>query len=120
MDDERCQLLCRLLWTLCRKHAWADPLPLDQLLNLALDRSDQGRGRLLVSALVREPYIESHSGTGYRLKNDPDAQAQAAFRLRSSCGYHDIQIEPTLSRFAQAGGFDAYDEAAVLAPLDAW
>lgn len=120
MPSSSSQLKCKLLWKLCRKHGWAAPIPKDGLADLALESSDQGRGKSLVDELVEEPYVRYQRGQGYSLKNDPDAQAQAAYRLKSTCGYLEIQIEPTLSRFEQAGGFDAYDEDAVLATLDDW
>jgi hypothetical protein len=120
MDDSSLQLKCRLLWTLCRKHSWASPLSITTLVNLALDRSEQGRGRLLVQELLAEPYVERRAGDGYRIKNDPDSQALAASRLRRTCDYRPIQIEATLSRFEQAGGFDAYSEAGIAEILDSW
>jgi len=96
----RTRLKCRLLWKLCRKHGWGAPVP--------------------ESVLVEEPYIRYREGHGYSVENDPDAQAQAACRLVSTCGYLEIQVEPTLSRFEQAGGFDAYDEREVSAALADW
>jgi hypothetical protein len=39
--------------------------------------------------------------------------------LYSTCGFLSIQIETTLSRFDQAGGFEAYDPA-VLDTLEPW
>jgi hypothetical protein len=114
------ELKCKLLWKLCRKHGWGSPIPKTRLVNLALQSSSQGKGKRLVEELVQEPYIEYQEGQGYSALNNPDSQAQAAYRLNSSCGFLKIQIEPTLSRFEQAGGFDAYDEDDVLATLDDW
>ena len=114
------QLKCELLWKLCRKHGWASPLLEDALIDLALESSDQGDGRELVDELVEEPYIAYQQERGYSVKNDPDAQAQAAYRLISVCGYHEIQVELTLSRFEQAGGFDEYDRDEVLSDLNDW
>lgn len=120
MDDSPSRLKCRLLWKLCRKHGWATPISKEALVDMALRNSDQGRGHRLVNDLLDEPYIGFQRGRGYRLKNNPDAQAQAAYRLKSVCDYTEIQIEATLSRFQQAGGFDAYDEEDGLATLDDW
>ena len=114
------ELKCRLLWKLCRKHGWASPIPRKALINWALQDSDQGRGRNIVEDLLDEPYIGFQRGAGYSIRNDPDSQAQAAYRLKSECGYLEIQIEPTLSRFEQAGGFAAYDEGKVLDSLGDW
>ncbi|MFC3960306.1 hypothetical protein [Halovivax cerinus] len=85
-----------------------------------MESSEQGRGKQLVAELVDEPYISYQRGTGYRIENSPDAQAYAAFRLRETCGYSTLQIESTLSRFEQAGGFDRYDRDAVFATDDEW
>jgi hypothetical protein len=119
MADQATELKCKLLWVLCRKHSWASPLQTSTLVSLALDRSQQGRGRILLEELRREPYVTFRRGEGYRIKNDPDSQAQAAYRLYSTCGFLSIQIETTLSRFDQAGGFEAYDSA-VLDTLEPW
>lgn len=116
----RQHVLCKLLWKLCRGHGWAGALSEDALVDLALESSSQGQARDLVEELIHEPYITFQNGKGYRVKNDPDSQAQAAARLKQSCGYTDIQIEPTLSRFEQAGGFDAYDMDTVSEQLDPW
>lgn len=111
---------CDLLWRLCRRHGWASPISKDGLTDLAFKSSSQGQGRELVDDLLDEPFICYQRGRGYWVKNDPDSQAQAAYRLRGVCGYTELQIEATLSRFEQAGGFDAYDEADVMADLDPW
>jgi hypothetical protein len=105
---------CQLLWKLCRKHGWGTPVPKDVLVDLALKSSDQGRGKDIAEELVTEPYIGYQQNKGYSVKNDPDSQAKVAFLLVSECGYNKIQVEATLSRFKQAGGFDAYDEDEVL------
>lgn len=114
------ELKCELLWKLCRKHGWGTPVLESVLVDLALTTSDQGAGKEAVEELVDEPYVEYRRGRGYSIRNDPNAQAQAAHRLRSSCGYLELQIEATLSRFEQAGGFDAYDGATVRETLDDW
>lgn len=124
-DGTRCvgrRAEVQLVFKLCRRHGWGSPIPEDDLVNLALHSSDQGRGRTLVGDLVSEPYIGFRSSSGYFVRNDPDSQAYAAYRLQSTCGYTKLQIEGTLSRFAQAGGFDAYDdrEAELLADLPDW
>ena len=121
MSGSSSHLKCRLLWKLCRKHGWGSPVPRDALLNLALQDSDQGYGETLVDDLLEEPYIEHDDVRGgYQVKNNPDSQAQAACRLQSDCGYATIQIEATLSRFKQAGGFDAYSREDVLDDLGDW
>ncbi len=73
----------------------------------------------MVEELLSEPYITFQRGKGYGLKNDPDSQAQVAFRLTRSCSYDEFRVEETLSRFGDAGGFDTYDES-VLDGLDDW
>lgn len=118
MSDAR--LKCRLLWTLSRNHGWASPMSERAVVDRALASSDQGRGKEIVRDLAREPYVTYRRGRGYGLTNDPDAQAQAAYRLTDSCGYLEIQVEPTLSRFEQAGGFDEYERDAVLDELGEW
>lgn len=120
MSTSRTQLKCRQLWKLCRRHGWSSPISRDALVNLALESAIQGQGRDIVHDLIEEPYIEFHVGRGYSLKNNPDAQAQAAYRLKDVCGYSEIQIEATLSRFEQAGGFSAYDAEALRDALDSW
>jgi hypothetical protein len=114
------QIKCELLWKLCRRHGWGAPISEDALLNLALSDTNQATGRAVVGELLQEPYIVFRTDDGYSVKNDPDSQAQAAYRLKSTCGYTEIQIEATLSRFEQAGGFNAYDEDSVLESLDEW
>jgi len=110
---------CRLLFTLVRRHGWGSPITKDGLVDLALESSAQGDGRELVDELAEEPYLSYQRGRGYWVKNDPDSQAQIAYRLISNCSYSKLQIESTLSRFEAAGGFDAYDES-VLDGLDDW
>lgn len=111
---------CRLLWKLCRRHGWGSPISKDGFVNLALEDVDQGRGKEVVEELLKEPYIGYQGGKGFSIRNDPDSQAQVAFRLRTTCeGYSDLQIEATLSRFQQAGGFDSYTEE-VLDSLPKW
>lgn len=120
MAATRSELKCELLWKLCRKHGWGAPIPKRVLVDLALEASEQGRGKAVVEELVEEPYVQYRRGEGYGIVNDPDGQAQAAVRLQSSCGYLELQIEATLSRFEQAGGFDAYDGERILAGLSEW
>lgn len=111
------RILCQLLWKLSRKHTWARSIPKDDLVRLALDRVDRSRGRELVDKLLAEPYLEFDSSMGYRVKNDPDSQALVAARLTRTCWYSELQVEPTLSRFEQAGGFDSYDMDVLLSVL---
>lgn len=114
------EMKCSLLWKLCRKHRWGGPITKEGLVDLALKSSDQGRGKELVEELIREPHITRTRNDGYRVKNDPDSQAQAAYRLTTTCGYTEFQVESTLSRFEQAGGFSAYDREEVLSELGEW
>lgn len=113
-------LKCRLLWKLARLHGWSAPVDETTLVDAALAPGEQGSGRAAIPDLLEEPYVVHVPGEGYVLRNDPDSQALAAVRLRSTCGYTDLQIEATLSRFDQAGGFDAYDVPALRRSLDDW
>lgn len=113
------RLKCRLLWKLARRHGWGSPVDQETLVVAALASSEQGRGRDLVTDLRSEPYVVRGSG-GLALKNDPDSQALAAVRLRDACGYSTLQVEATLSRFEQAGGFDRYDPSELAGSLPAW
>lgn len=79
------------------------------LISLALDSSEQSIGRDVCDDLKHEPYIIFQRGRGFSIKNNPDDQARVAFFLRDTCGYTELQIEATLSRFEQKGGFDVYD-----------
>lgn len=110
---------CNLLFKFARRHGWGNPISKDGLVDLALESSEQGEGREVVDKLAEEPYVINQPGKGYKLKNDPDSQAQAAFRLKQNCGYSELRIEATFSRFEQAGGFDEYDDS-VLDDLDDW
>jgi hypothetical protein len=92
----------------------------DALIDLALESAEQGQGRDVVEELTDEPYIGYRKAKGYSVKNDPDSQAQAAYRLKNTCSYTKLQIETTLSRFEQKGGFSAYDENEVMATLEDW
>lgn len=114
------RILCELLWKLSRKHTWANPIQKDDLVRLALSRSDWPRGRKLLDELLGEPYMEFAPSRGYRVKNDPDSQALVAARLSRTCWYPELTVEATLSRFEQAGGFDAYDMENLLAGLGKW
>lgn len=114
------EIKCSLLWKLCRRHGWATPIPKQQLVTVALEDTEQGRGKRLVEELLEEPYIEFQRGVGYTIKNDPDSQARAAFRLRETCSYSTLQIETTLSRFEQAGGFAQYVQPPHLESADTW
>lgn len=113
-------ILCELLWKLSRKHTWANPIKTDTLVRLALSRPDWTRGRELLDELVDEPYLEFDPARGYRVKNDPDSQALVAARLTRTCSYPELTVEATLSRFEQAGGFEAYDVEKLLAELGEW
>lgn len=110
------RIKCSLFWKLCRRHGWGSPVPEDALVDMALARVEQGRGKKLVKELRTESYIEHQEGKGYKVKNSPDEQAKAAFRLRDTCSYSELRIEATLSRFEQAGGFDTYGEGDVFDP----
>lgn len=111
---------CDLIWQLCRRHSWGSPIPGENLVRLALKTSEQGEGRReRLDELLKEPYVEKLPN-GFAIKNNPNAQAQAAYRLETTCGYSRLRIEAALSRFKQAGGFEAYDGNDVLAQLDDW
>lgn len=69
---------------------------------------------------VRRTLHRIPEGQGYSVKNNPDDQAKAAFRLRDTCEYTELQIETTLSRFEQAGGFDAYSPEDLLIEPKEW
>lgn len=113
-------ILCELLWKLSRKHTWANPIPKDHLVRLALSRPDWPRGRELVDELLLEPYVGYDPARGYLVKNDPESQALVAVRLTRTCSYPALTVEATLSRFEQAGGFDAYDVEELASRLDDW
>lgn len=115
-----CRLKCNLLWALCRTHGWGQFVSSDRLVRDALEPSQRGRGRRILDELLREPYVEYYPGRGFRLKNDPDSQALAAVRLVETCGTGALRVEATLSRFDQAGGFDAYDTDRLAADLLPW
>lgn len=112
-----CRLKCDLLWTLCRHHGWGHPVSAERVVRDGLESGSRGRGRRLLDELRREPYVEYYPARGYRIKNDPDSQALLASRLTATCGVPTISVEATLSRFEQAGGFDAYDVDALLGRL---
>lgn len=123
MSSERpsaSDIKCALLWKICRRHGWSTPVSKDDLVTQALRRSEQGRGKRLVDHLLDEPYIGYQRGRGYSVRNNPDDQATAAFRLRDTCQYTEVQIEASLSRFEQAGGFDAYDRSDVFDDGHGW
>jgi len=111
---------CSLLFKLARRHGWGNPVEKEDLVRDALQSSDQGKGKDIVEDLLEEPYIGYRRGKGYYLKNDPDSQAQAAYRVTETCGYSSMQAETTFSRFEQAGGFDAYDKDDILNDLSDW
>lgn len=101
---------CKILWKLARMHTWSGYVQERDLLDAALDTEDHDSGRDVIDELKNEPYTVFHRGRGIQLKNDPDSQAMVALELRDGCDFTELQIEATLSRFYQAGGFDAYDE----------
>lgn len=113
------RIRCRLLWKLARRHGWGSPVDAGTLVRSALESSIQGAGHDRVGELVEEPFV-GRGPDGYFLRNDPDSQALAAVRLRETCGYSTLQVEATLSRFEQAGGFDAYDESSLRRKLSEW
>lgn len=124
MTSERpseAEIKCELLWKLCRRHGWKKQgVSREDLVTEALADTEQGRGRQLVGELLNEPYLKPKAADRYHVKNNPRAQAKAAFRLRDTCGYTDLQIESTLSRFQQAGGFEAFDRDEVLSDTSDW
>jgi len=120
MVKSKSKIKCSLLFKLSRRHGWGSPVSREDLVDKALKSSDQGRGKSVVEELINEPYIGYQRGKGYCIKNDPDSQAQAAFRLVETCKYSQFRVESTLSRFKQAGGFDSYDRDTVLEGLNDW
>ena len=101
---------CKILWKLARFHTWSGYVREDDLLDASLDTEGHDLGREVINELKNEPYTIFQHGRGLQLKNDPDSQAMVAFELRDGCDYTELQIEATLSRFYQAGGFGEYDE----------
>lgn len=101
---------CKLLWKLSRMHTWSGFIQERDLLTAALDTEGHDEGRDVIEDLKQEPFTVFQRGEGIRLRNDPDSQAIVAFELRDVCNYTELQIEATLSRFTQQGGFEAYDE----------
>lgn len=114
------EIKCSLLWKLCRRHGWSSPVERQDLVSNALESVEQGRGKRLVDELLQESYIGHRNDMGYYVLNSPDRQAEAAYRLLETCKYSKLRIETTLSRFQQAGGFDAYSRDDVLGELDTW
>lgn len=101
---------CKILWKLSRMHTWSGYIHEGDLLDAALDTEGHDLGREAIDQLKNEPFTVFQQGRGIHLKNDPDSQALVAFELRDVCDYTELQIEATLSRFSQAGGFERYDE----------
>lgn len=101
---------CRILWKLSRNHTWSRYIPVSDLLGIALATEGHDLGRSVIEELKNEPYTAFQQGRGLGLKNDPDSQALVAFELRDIRNYTELQVEATLSRFYQAGGFDEYDQ----------
>lgn len=100
-----------LLWKLARSHGWTkEYISSEDLGRDTLPKHLQGDVDELLEVLQQEPYITYHPSKGYQMKNDPDSQAQAAYRVHEQCGYSKLRAEATFSRFEDAGGFDAYDE----------
>lgn len=91
-------------------HTWSGYVSESDLLDAALDTEGHDTGREVIEELKNEPYTVFQHNRGLQLKNDPDSQAIVAFELRDNCGFTELQIEATLSRFLQAGGFDAYND----------
>ena len=109
-NDDGAGLRCRLLWKLSRGHRWGSPVPQRELVENALDAEDVQQGYEICDDLPDEPYIQVGRGGRLGVQNDPDSQAQLAFVLRDQCGFSELRIEATLSRFEQKGGFDYYDD----------
>lgn len=117
------EIKCSLLWKMTRRHDWSGPVERDDLVREALRSTERGRGKEIVEELLDEPYITYRrhgKKEGYGLKNNPDAQAQAAYRLLTTCDFSELQIEASLSRFKDAGGFGAYDRDDMLNDHDEW
>lgn len=114
MSNNKSSVFCDLLFKMSRRHGWGNPITIKGLTDLALEDSQQGVGQQLAEDLVEKPYIKEVQPGQYAVPNDPDSQAQIAFVLQEKCGYTELQLEATLSRFEQAGGFDAYEQDKVL------
>jgi hypothetical protein len=114
MSNNKSSVFCDLLFKMSRRHGWGNPITIKGLTDLALKDSQQGSGQQLAEDLVEKPYIKEVQQGQYAVPNNPDSQAQIAFVLREKCGYTELQLEATLSRFEQAGGFDAYERDKVL------
>lgn len=104
------RIRCRLLWKLSRGHRWGNPVPQTELVENALAAEDVQRGDEICDDLTDEPYIQSGRDGQLGIQNDPDSQAKLTFVLRDQCGFSELRIEATLSRFEQKGGFDYYEE----------
>lgn len=90
---------CSLRWKLARRHAWGSPIPEDDLVRMAPTDVDDDRAREACRELKSESYVTYQRQNGYGIKNSPDEQAKLARVLRDRCGYTEIQVEATLSRF---------------------
>jgi hypothetical protein len=119
MKKSDSEVLCKLSWKLARRHGWGNPISKQGLADLALKSSNEGRGRELIDSLVSESFV-GKSQKGYYIPNDPDSQAVLAFRLRDTCGYTEVQIEATLSRFNESGGFDEYEGQDMIESDEGW
>lgn len=108
--SDRSSIRCKILWKLARMHTWSGYIDERDLLNAALDTEGHDAGRDVIKELRGEPFTVYQRGQGIQLKNDPDSQALVAFELRDDCNYTELQIEATLSRFFQAGGFAENDK----------
>jgi hypothetical protein len=114
MSSTESSISCDLLFKFIRRHGWGNPITIKGLTDLALEDSQQGTGQQIAENLVEKPYIHEVQRGKYAVPNDPDSQAQIAFILRENCDYSELRLEATLSRFKQAGGFDAYERDEVL------
>lgn len=114
MNSKKSSVFCDMLFKMIRRHGWGSPISIKGLTDLALEDSQQGTGQQLAEDLVAKPYIKKVQRGKYAIPNDPDSQAQIAFILRENCEYSELRLEATLSRFNQAGGFDAYEQDEVL------
>lgn len=118
MTEYSLRLSFELLWTISRSHEWTNSwIDEDAIARDGLATHMRGDVTSILLPLREEPYIEYHSSKGYRIKNDPDSQAQAAFRCREILEHSELRIEATFSRFDDVGGFDEYDKKDVIDDL---
>ncbi len=96
------EIKCDLLFKMTRGHGWGSPFSKQDLVSKALESTEQGRGKDLVEELLNEQYIGYQRGKGYSIKNNPDDQARAAFRLRDTCRRSELRSQLPRARWRGA------------------